>query len=429
VPLTILVGAQWGDEGKGKATDLLARHTEFVVRYQGGNNAGHTVLAGGQLLKLHLIPSGVLYRHVTPVIADGVVVDPGVLLQEMDALAERGIDPSRLVVSGNAHLIMPYHQELDKLTERYLGKHRLGTTKRGIGPAYADKATRIGLRVQDLTDPSIFREKLDVVLKEKNLILTKVYNRLPMEAEEIAEDYLDKGRRLGPHIRDTSGLLYRALRDGKRVLLEGAQGTLLDLDHGTYPFVTSSSPVAGGALSGSGLGPKEVDAVVGVAKAYVTRVGSGPFPTEDSGTAGRQMAQAGQEVGTTTGRGRRCGWLDAVLLRYAVRVNGLTELFVTKLDVLSGLPRVKVCTSYRFDGRTYDDFPPHQSIFHKAEARYEELDGWSEDLTHARAFEDLPPAARHYVDRIEELAGVPVRYLSVGPDRDQTLAVRAGAHA
>jgi adenylosuccinate synthase len=429
VPLTILVGAQWGDEGKGKATDLLARHTEFVVRYQGGNNAGHTVLAGGQLLKLHLIPSGVLYRHVTPVIADGVVVDPGVLLQEMDALAERGIDPSRLVVSGNAHLIMPYHQELDKLTERYLGKHRLGTTKRGIGPAYADKATRIGLRVQDLTDPSIFREKLDVVLKEKNLILTKVYNRLPMEAEEIAEDYLDKGRRLGQHIRDTSGLLYRALRDGKRVLLEGAQGTLLDLDHGTYPFVTSSSPVAGGALSGSGLGPREVDAVVGVAKAYVTRVGSGPFPTEDSGTAGRQMAQAGREVGTTTGRGRRCGWLDAVLLRYAVRVNGLTELFVTKLDVLSGLPRVKVCTSYRFDGRTYDDFPPHQSIFHKAEALYEELDGWSEDLTHARAFEDLPPAARHYVDRIEELAGVPVRYLSVGPDRDQTLAVRAGAHA
>jgi adenylosuccinate synthase len=429
VPLTILVGAQWGDEGKGKATDLLARHTEFVVRYQGGNNAGHTVLAGGQLLKLHLIPSGVLYRHVTPVIADGVVVDPGVLLQEMDALAERGIDPSRLVVSGNAHLIMPYHQELDKLTERYLGKHRLGTTKRGIGPAYADKATRIGLRVQDLTDPSIFREKLDVVLKEKNLILTKVYNRLPMEAEEIAEDYLDKGRRLGPHIRDTSGLLYRALRDGKRVLLEGAQGTLLDLDHGTYPFVTSSSPVAGGALSGSGLGPREVDAGVGVAKAYVTRVGSGPFPTEDSGTAGRQMAQAGREVGTTTGRGRRCGWLDAVLLRYAVRVNGLTELFVTKLDVLSGLPRVKVCTSYRFDGRTYDDFPPHQSIFHKAEALYEELDGWSEDLTHARAFEDLPPAARHYVDRIEELAGVPVRYLSVGPDRDQTLAVRAGAHA
>jgi adenylosuccinate synthase len=429
VPLTILVGAQWGDEGKGKATDLLARHTEFVVRYQGGNNAGHTVLAGGQLLKLHLIPSGVLYPHVTPVIADGVVVDPGVLLQEMDALAERGIDPSRLVVSGNAHLIMPYHQELDKLTERYLGKHRLGTTKRGIGPAYADKATRIGLRVQDLTDPSIFREKLDVVLKEKNLILTKVYNRLPMEAEEIAEDYLDKGRRLGPHIRDTSGFLYRALRDGKRVLLEGAQGTLLDLDHGTYPFVTSSSPVAGGALSGSGLGPREVDAVVGVAKAYVTRVGSGPFPTEDSGTAGRQMAQAGREVGTTTGRGRRCGWLDAVLLRYAVRVNGLTELFVTKLDVLSGLPRVKVCTSYRFDGRTYDDFPPHQSIFHKAEPLYEELDGWSEDLTHARAFEDLPPAARHYVDRIEELAGVPVRYLSVGPDRDQTLAVRAGAHA
>ncbi|HYT81615.1 MAG TPA: adenylosuccinate synthase, partial [Actinomycetota bacterium] len=302
MPATILVGTQWGDEGKGKATDLLAGETDFVVRYQGGNNAGHTVLAGGQLLKLHLIPSGILYPHVTPVIADGVVVDPGILLEEMDALANQGIDPSRLVVSGNAHLIMPYHLELEKVTERYLGKHKLGTTKRGIGPAYADKASRIGVRVQDLLDPKIFREKLEVVLKEKNLILTKIYNRLPLDADEIVEDYLEKGERLAPHVAETSGLLSRALREGKRLLLEGAQGTMLDLDHGTYPFVTSSNPVAGGALASSGLGPCEVDRVIGVTKAYVTRVGSGPFPTEELGPAGTHMGQRGQEFGTTTGR-------------------------------------------------------------------------------------------------------------------------------
>jgi adenylosuccinate synthase len=423
VPLTILVGAQWGDEGKGKATDLLARGSRYVVRYQGGNNAGHTVLAGGRLLKLHLIPSGVLYEHVTPVIADGVVVDPGVLLDEMDALSARGIDPSRLKISGNAHLIMPYHLELDKLTERYLGKHSLGTTKRGIGPAYSDKAARIGLRVQDLTDPRIFRQKLEVVLKEKNLLLTKVYNRLPLDAEGIAESYLAKGQRMAPHIADTSALLYRALRDGDDVLLEGAQGTLLDLDHGTYPFVTSSNATAGGALTGTGLGPIEVDRVVGVAKAYVTRVGSGPFPTEDTGPAGQRMSSVGQEVGTTTGRARRCGWLDAVLLRYAVRVNGLTELFLTKLDVLSGLPEIRVCTAYRYEGTMYEDFPPHQSIVHRAEPAYEDMESWTEDLRSAARFDDLPAAARKYVERITELTGVPIRYLSVGPDRDQTLEV------
>ena len=423
MPLTILVGAQWGDEGKGKATDRLARRSRYVVRYQGGNNAGHTVLAGGRLLKLHLIPSGVLYEHVTPVIADGVVVDPEVLLDEMDELSARGIDPSGLKISGNAHLIMPYHLELDKLTERYLGKHSLGTTKRGIGPAYSDKAARIGLRVQDLTDHRIFREKLAVVLKEKNLLLTKVYNRLPLDAEEIAESYLAMGQRMAPHIADTSALLYRALRDGDDVLLEGAQGTLLDLDHGTYPFVTSSNAIAGGALTGTGLGPIEVDRVVGVAKAYVTRVGSGPFPTEDTGPAGRQMSSVGQEVGTTTGRARRCGWLDAVLLRYAVRVNGLTELFLTKLDVLSGLPEVRVCTAYRYEGTMYDDFPPHQSIVHRAEPAYEEMESWTEDLRSAARFDDLPAAARKYVERITELTGVPIRFLSVGPDRDQTLEV------
>jgi len=425
VPATILVGTQWGDEGKGKATDLLAGETDFVVRYQGGNNAGHTVLAGGQLLKLHLIPSGILYPHVTSVIADGVVVDPGVLLGEMDALAERGIDPSRLVVSGNAHLIMPYHLEIDKVTERYLGKHALGTTRRGIGPAYADKVARIGLRVQDLTDPRIFREKLDVVLKEKNLVLSKIYNRLAMDAGTIAEEYLTYGERLAPHLADTSSLLYAALRAGKRVLLEGAQGTLLDIDHGTYPFVTSSNPVSGGALASAGIGPREVDRVIGVTKAYVTRVGSGPFPTEDLGAAGEHMATRGVEVGTTTGRSRRCGWFDAVLHRYAARLNGLTELFLTKLDVLSGLKTVKVCTAYRHEGTRYDDVPPHQSIFHRAEPEYEELEGWPEEIGGAATVEDLPAAARKYVERIAELGGVPVRHCSVGPDRDQTLAVDA----
>ena len=425
MPLAILVGTQWGDEGKGKATDLLAARTDLVVRYQGGNNAGHTILVGDRLLKLHLVPSGILYDHVTPVIADGVVVDPRVLLDEIDALEGRGIDTSRLKVSGNAHLIMPYHQELDRVTERYLGRNALGTTKRGIGPAYADKATRIGLRVQDLADEKIFRQKLDVALKEKNAVLTKVYNRLPMKAEDIAGDYLTMGERLAPHVADTSQLLYEALREGKSVLLEGAQGTLLDLDHGTYPFVTSSNPVAGGALTGSGLGPTEVSAVIGVAKAYVTRVGSGPFPTEDTGDAGRQMYEKGKETGTTTGRARRCGWFDSVLLRYAARVNGLTELFLTKLDVLSGLPSVKVCTAYRYQGRLYEDFPPHQSIFHKAEPVFEELEGWTDELGEARTFDELPPAARKYVERVQVLAAVRVRHLSVGPEREQTLTVEA----
>jgi len=422
VPATILVGTQWGDEGKGKATDLLAGETDFVVRYQGGNNAGHTVLAGGQLLKLHLIPSGILYPHVTPVIADGVVVDPGVLLDEMEALAKRGIDPSRLVVSGNAHLIMPYHLELEKVTERYLGKHKLGTTKRGIGPAYADKASRIGVRVQDLLDPKIFRQKLEVVLKEKNLILTKIYNRLPLDADEIVEDYLAKGERLAPHVAETSGLLYRALREGKRLLLEGAQATMLDLDHGTYPFVTSSNPVAGGALASSGLGPCEVDRVIGVTKAYVTRVGSGPFPTEELGPAGTHMGQRGQEFGTTTGRPRRCGWFDAVLSRYAARLNGLSEIFLTKLDVLSGLSVLKVCTAYEFEGQLFEDFPPNQTIFHKASPRYEDVQGWSEDISRARRFADLPAAAQAYVRLIQDLGGVPVRHVSLGPDREQTLS-------
>ncbi|MDQ4005132.1 MAG: adenylosuccinate synthase [Actinomycetota bacterium] len=417
----MLVGTQWGDEGKGKATDHLADRMHFVVRYQGGNNAGHTVVAGGRTFKLHLIPSGILYEHITSVIADGVVVDPRVLLEEMDELGELGIDTSRLVISSNAHLIMPYHLELDRVTERYLGRQRLGTTKRGIGPAYADKASRIGLRVQDLTDAKIFRQKLEAALKEKNAILSKVYNRLPIEADDVVEDYLGFGERLAPHIADTSAVLHRALREGKQVLLEGAQGTLLDLDHGTYPFVTSSNPVAGGALAGAGLGPKEVERVIGVTKAYVTRVGSGPFPTEDTGEAGERMQERGQEFGTTTGRRRRCGWFDAVLHRYAARVNGLTEIFLTKLDVLSGLPSVRVCNAYRYEGRDYEEMPPHQTIIHKAEPVYEEMEGWPEELGEARSVDELPPAARKYIDRLSELGEVPVRMVSVGASREQTV--------
>jgi adenylosuccinate synthase len=425
VPVTILVGTQWGDEGKGKATDLLAGETDYVVRYQGGNNAGHTIVAGGHLLKLQLIPSGILYPHVTTVIADGVVVDPQVLLEEMEALEGRGIDTSGLLISNNAHLIMPYHRELDRVTERFLGRAALGTTKRGIGPAYADKAARIGLRVQDLLDPKIFREKLDLALKEKNQVLAKVYNRLPLDAGEIAEAYLEMGQRLAPHITDTSSVLYRAVVEGKHVLLEGAQATLLDLDHGTYPFVTSSNPVAGGALTGAGLGPKEVGAVIGVAKAYVTRVGAGPFPTEDMGPAGQRMGEKGHEFGTNTGRPRRCGWFDAVMLRYAARINGLTELFLTKLDVLSGLDTLRVATFYRYEGELFEDAPPHQSIIHHAEPVYEELEGWSESLEGITVFTALPAAARAYVRRIAELGDVPIRHVSVGPGREETLEVPA----
>jgi len=423
MPASIVVGTQWGDEGKGKVTDYLADQVRFVVRYQGGNNAGHTVVAEGHLLKLHLVPSGILYPHLTSVIADGVVVDPGVLLEEMDTLSGLGIDVSRLVVSGNAHLIMPYHLELEKVTERHLGKHALGTTKRGIGPAYADKAARIGLRLQDLFDPKIFREKLGVVLKEKNLLLTKVYNRLPLSAETIVDEYRAYGERLRPHVADTSRLLYEGLRAGENVLFEGAQGTLLDLDHGTYPFVTSSNPVAGFALASAGVGPMEVDRVIGVTKAYVTRVGSGPFPTEDRGPDGERLGESGKEFGTTTGRKRRCGWFDAVLVRYAARLNGLSEIFLTKLDVLSGFGAIKVCTRYVADGETFEDVPSHQSLFHRAQPVYEELEGWDESLSEARSFGNLPPAARKYVERLQDLAGVRIGVVSVGPAREQSLPV------
>jgi adenylosuccinate synthase len=423
MPASIVLGTQWGDEGKGKAVDYLADRMDFVVRYQGGNNAGHTVIAEGRLLKLQLIPSGILYDHITSVIADGVVVDPRHLLKEMHELTMAGIDVSRLKVSGNAHLIMPYHLELEKVTERFLGKNALGTTKRGIGPAYGDKAARIGIRMQDLFDPKIFREKLDIVLREKNLILTKVYNRLPLDADRIVEEYMDLAQELEPYITDTGALLHQGLQEGKHVMLEGAQGTLLDLDKGTYPFVTSSNPVAGYALASAGIGPKHVDRVIGIVKAYVTRVGAGPFPTEQLGEAGERLGVRGKEFGTVTGRKRRCGWFDAALLRYASRINGLTELFITKLDVLSGFQTLQICTGYRAEGQVFDDFPPHQSLFHKAEPIYEEHEGWDEEIDEAQSFEDLPKQARDYVGRIQELADVPVSVVSVGPAREQSLPV------
>ena len=421
MPATVLVGAQWGDEGKGKVTDILAREMDLIVRYQGGNNAGHTVVAGDVRLALHLIPSGILHPNVTPVIGDGVVVDPQTLLEEMDALTAQGISCDRLLVSGNAHLIMPYHLEIDKVTERYLGRSKLGTTRRGIGPAYADKAARIGLRVQDLLDMKIFAQKLEVALKEKNAILSKIYNRLPLDSKKIIAEYEGYAARLAPYISDTSLVVWKALRGGRRVLFEGAQGTLLDVDHGTYPFVTSSSPIAGGATTGAGIGPREIGRVIGIAKAYVTRVGAGPFPTEDTGPDGERIGERGKEFGVTTGRKRRCGWQDAVLLRYAARLNSLSDLFVTKLDVLSGFERLKLCTAYRYQGETYDEFPPHQTIFHKCEPIYEELAGWTDDISGARSFEDLPVEAREYVRRIEEVSGVPVTLVSVGPSRDQTV--------
>ena len=425
MPASIVLGTQWGDEGKGKVVDYLADRMDFVVRYQGGNNAGHTVIAEGQVLKLHLIPSGILYPHITSVIADGVVIDPRVLLEEMDTLTGLGVDVSRLLVSGNAHLIMPYHLEIERVVERFLGKNALGTTKRGIGPAYGDKAARIGLRVQDLFDPKIFREKLDVVLREKNVVLTKVYGRLPLEVDRIVEDYEGYADRLRPHLADTSKLLHDGLREGRRVMLEGAQGTLLDLDHGTYPFVTSSNPVAGYALASAGIGPAWVDRVIGVTKAYVTRVGAGPFPTEETGETAETLVKRGGEFGTTTGRRRRTGWFDAVILRYAARINGFTELFLTKLDVLSELSPIKVCVAYEVDGDRYEDVPPHQSLFHRATPVFENVEGWWEDLGDVRSFDALPAAARSYVKRLEDLVGVPMSVVSVGPARDQSLPVAA----
>ena len=421
---TALVGIQWGDEGKGKVTDLLAEHTDYVVRYQGGNNAGHTIVVGDEKYALHLVPTGILYKHCTPVIGPGVVIDPGVLLDEMTALTQRGIDTSRLKVSGNAHVIMPYHLELDKVTERFLGRNRLGTTKRGIGPAYADKAARIGIRMQDLLEEKIFLAKLEVALKEKNQVLTRVFGRLPVDDLEIREQYIEYGEKLRPYISDTVLLVQRALDNNENVLFEGAQATMLDLDHGTYPFVTSSNPIAGGACAGAGVGPRDIERIIGISKSYCTRVGSGPFPSEADPADAEVMVEAGGEYGTTTGRKRRCGWLDAVAGRYAARLNTLTELVVTKLDVLSSFDSIKVCTAYSYGGERYEEIPPHQTIFNKCTPVYEEFPGWGGDISSARTLEDLPKEARSFLEAVEELFATPVSWTSVGPKRDEIVRVR-----
>ena len=422
MPATIVVGTQWGDEGKGRFTDLFAKEMHLVVRYQGGHNAGHTLVVDGESFALQLIPSGVLYDHVVPVIGNGVVVDPAVLLAEMDMLTGRGVDCSRLRVSSSAHLILPYHQLVDRVTERHLGKSKLGTTKRGIGPAYADKAARVGLRVQDLYDPKIFRQKLDLVLREKGQLLAKVYNQLPPDADEIAELYLGElAPRLRPFVADTVNLVHEALEAGQHVLFEGAQATFLDLDHGTYPYVTASNPVAGGACIGAGVGPRHIDRVVGVAKAYVTRVGSGPFPTELLDEVGDALVDRGHEYGTNTGRRRRAGWFDAVMMRHAVRLNSLSEVAITKLDVLDAFRTVKVCVAYEADGRRFDRLPDDQSLLHKVTPVYEELPGWGRDLSEVTEPGGLPAEAADYLAFLEAQVGAPVRLVGVGPGRDQFL--------
>jgi adenylosuccinate synthase len=439
MPGLVIVGAQWGDEGKGKVTDLLAEKADVIVRFQGGNNAGHTIVRDGEEFKFHLIPSGILYPGKTCAIGNGVVLDPRILLEEIDGLRRRGVDMSNLKISANAHLIMPYHVLLDTAGEVKLGKYSIGTTRRGIGPCYADKALRIGIRVQDLLDEKILRTKIRAALAFKQQALRELSVRrrkLRREAGEEGEDSPDPrldlhtmteehvsfGHRLEPHIADTSRLCWDALDGGGTVLFEGAQATLLDLDHGTYPFVTSSNPIAGAATVGAGVGPADIDEVWGVAKAYATRVGAGPFPTELEDEVGRHMLERGHEYGTTTGRERRCGWMDLVALRYAVRLNRMTALTITKLDVLSGLDPLRVAVRYRSsEGAVFDRFPYHQSILHSAEAEYEELPGFHADLTECRSEADLPPQARAYLDHIAEFVGVPIRLVGVGPDRDQVI--------
>jgi adenylosuccinate synthase len=425
MPVTVVVGAQWGDEGKGKVTDLLAPDVEMVVRYQGGDNAGHTIVVGGEVYKLSLIPSGILHPHITPVIGNGVVVNPKRLLEEIDMLTSRGIDCSRLKVSGNAHLVMPYHIALDKVTERYLGRNAIGTTLHGIGFAYADKAIRVGLRVQDLLDQKIFAEKLDVAMKQKNALLARAYNTLPLKPSEILAEFRAYAERLKPYITDTVGLVHEAVSEGRHVLLEGAQATLLDLDHGNYPFVTSSNPVAGGACVGAGIAPRDITRVIGVAKAYVTRVGSGPFPTELDGEEGDILRERGKEFGTVTGRPRRTGWFDAVLLRYADRLNGFDELVITNLDVLSGFEQLPVATEYTLGDTSYREAPYHQSVFHAVRPVYKTMPGWGDEITKATSASDLPKQARDYIAFLEEETRVPIKIVSVGPDREQTLHVAA----
>jgi adenylosuccinate synthase len=421
MPATIVLGAQWGDEGKGRVTDYFAESSDYVVRYAGGNNAGHTIIVGDQRIALSLIPSGVLYPACTPVIGSGCVVDPKVLLEEMDMLSARGIDAGRLRISTNAHLVMPYHHKLDSVMERYLGRNQIGTTKRGIGPAYTDKFSRTGIRVQDLFDPAIFRKKVEAALDDKNRILTRVYNQLKMNPQTISEEYLGFAPRLLPHVADTSLLLWQALQDGRTVLLEGAQGTMLDVDHGTYPFVTSSNPTSGGALVGAGIGPASIGEVVGVAKAYISRVGTGPFPTELVDETGERLVDIGGEYGTVTGRKRRCGWLDLVALRYAVRVNGITKLFITKLDVLSHFDSIKIAVAYESGDEIHSEFPRQHRVLYECRPAYVTFEGWGNDISSVRRISDLPGQARKYLDFIADEAGTPIGWVSVGPERSQLI--------
>ena len=424
MPVIVLVGAQWGDEGKGKATDQLGGAVDYVVKFNGGNNAGHTVVVGSETYALHLLPSGILSPGCTPVIANGVVVDLGVLFTEIDGLEERGIDTSRLVISADAHVIASYNRVLDRVTERFLGSRKIGTTGRGIGPTYADKMNRVGIRVQDLFDEKILRQKVEGALEVKNQVLVKVYNRKAITVDAVVEELLSYVERLRPMMRDTSLLLNEALDRGETVLLEGGQATLLDVDHGTYPFVTSSNATSGGACTGSGIAPNRIDRVIAVIKAYTTRVGEGPFPTELLDDDGEALRAKGHEYGTTTGRPRRCGWYDAVIARYAARVNGVTDFVLTKLDVLTGWEQIPVCVAYEVDGVRYDEMPMTQTAFHHATPVYELFDGWTEDITAARRFEDLPKNAQLYIRALEEMSGAPFSSVGIGPDREQTLQLR-----
>jgi adenylosuccinate synthase len=425
MPAIVVLGAQWGDEGKGKATDLLGGQVDYVVKYNGGNNAGHTIVVDGERYALHLLPSGILSPGVTPIIGNGVVVDLGVLFGEIDAISARGVDTSKLLISANAHVITSYHTTIDKVGERFLGDAKIGTTGRGIGPAYADKISRVGVRMQDLFDEKILRQKVEGALEQKNQLLVKAYNRKALSVDAVVDELLGYVERLRPMVADTSLLLAQALDRGEVVLLEGGQATMLDVDHGSYPFVTSSNPTAGGACTGSGIPPTRLDRVVAIVKAYTTRVGSGPFPTELHDQFGERLRTNGGEFGTTTGRPRRCGWYDAVIARYAARINGVTDFVLTKLDVLTGFETIPVCVGYRVGDTIYDEMPMSQTDFHHAVPVYEEFPGWDDDITKARSLDDLPQNARGYVEAIEAMTSVPISVIGVGPGRDESIVVRS----
>ncbi len=421
MPGIVVVGAQWGDEGKGKATDQLGDRVDYTVRYSGGNNAGHTIVVDGEKYALHLLPSGILNANSTPVIGNGVVIDLDVLTQELDGLNARGVDTSKLLISANAHLITPYHQVIDKVTERFLGNRRIGTTGRGIGPAYSDKINRLGIRVQDLFDPSILEQKVEAALEQKNHLLVKVYNRRAIDPAEVSASLLAHAERIRPMVTDVARVLNDALDEGKVVLFEGAQAHHLDVDHGTYPYVTSSNPIAAGACIGAGVGPTRIERTVGIMKAYTTRVGEGPFPTELHDSDGERLRAQGAEFGTTTGRPRRCGWFDAVLVEAAVNTNAFTDMFLTKLDILTGWDRIPVCVAYEVDGVRQAHLPMTQTEFHHARPVYEYLEGWSEDISGCREFGDLPAATQAYVRRLEELIGTRISGIGVGPSREQVV--------